>query len=242
MTLRRVFLDTQSHEDERQGKAGQAVIPATLERGFRGAGWASDALERVAGEGVCEISRMSKRAPYLLLGLVLVSASCAVETELPPGGTGGAGVNVEGTGGAPGAAIIDSGARDNTPDARPQAPFPAALVGDWEYAGSILRALYSFDAQGGYIYASRLDVSSGCIVIAAIELTESGRVEVAGDRITFVPRTRTNVETDCVGHKKPQAVNLDSKVVAYRLIAGSPPTLELIGEKTTTAYKKKETP
>jgi hypothetical protein len=217
--------------------------PCDARTGFLGEGWVVDALERVAGDGVCEISPMSKRAPYLLLalGLVLVNASCAVETQLPPGGTGGAGVNVEGTGGAPGTTTtIDSGSRDNTPDGRPQARFPAELVGDWEYAGSILRALYSFDAQGGYVYASRLDVSSGCIVIAAIELTESGRVEVAGERITFVPRTRTNVETDCVGHKKPQAVNLDPKMVAYRLVAGSPPTLELIGEKTTTAYKKKE--
>jgi hypothetical protein len=117
---------------------------------------------------------------------------------------------------------------------------PPNLVGRWSNVSSEIGSSYTFSADGSYVYVFRYRVSAGgCLALGGLDITQSGRVRVEGDQITFIPASGSYVSYDChgVGTRKPP--NLQPVAYRYAIVnQGGRIVLQLIGTKETVSFNK----
>lgn len=109
----------------------------------------------------------------------------------------------------------------------PRQAQPGSVVGTWSMtSGSTLAVTYILKADGTYVYAYRvaLTLQSGCTRAGVYTpphslLYISGTYRVAGDRISFTPRTGTYTsDTACNKTERPTSPeNLVPKTFTWRL-------------------------
>jgi hypothetical protein len=136
-------------------------------------------------------------------------------------------------------AANDASAEDGGDAAPPAVPIPADLVGHWKRTTSVSLASYTFTADGHY-YLLDATFPGSCIVISKVEETEEGSLQASGGKLFFSPTSCVNVEFDCIGSRKTTSCGLGRWSNTYRLVASTPPSLELTANGyTRTFYKQR---
>ena len=116
---------------------------------------------------------------FTILAMVLLSA--CVATGMDDGSSSGSG-SAMGSGSGSGSGHHGS-------------MLPADLVGKWTSSGGDAILSYDFSADGGIVYAGRLDTSYSCTFV--YQLSYTGYVTLQGNMLTLTPVDGTAVTNEC---------------------------------------------